>query len=88
MTMAKIIFSIGIRFSINILFVSTSSSDNESGTESKGKSPILSRKKIRHDSCSSGALVNGAMPDSVAASWTKTWVILLLLLIYYVLLPL
>lgn len=64
----QIIFPIGILFSINILFVSTSSSDNESGTESKGKSPILSRKKIRQDSCSSGALVNGAMPDSVAAS--------------------
>lgn len=48
---------------------SVSCSDNESGTESKGKSPILPRKKIRQDSCSSATPVTTSIPpDGVTAT--------------------
>ncbi|XP_050301715.1 DNA-directed RNA polymerase III subunit RPC5 [Anthonomus grandis grandis] len=47
---------------------SISCSDNESGTESKGKSPVLPRKRPRNDSCGSTSQIpNGTLPDPVAA---------------------
>ncbi|KAL1517071.1 hypothetical protein ABEB36_000883 [Hypothenemus hampei] len=47
---------------------SVSCSDNDSGSEGKGKSPIVPRKKLRHDSYgTSNPISNGTLPDSITA---------------------